>query len=59
MIEKNPYLITTLTTLVSTIALFIVKYFIGQTVDFTDIVVFAIVFWVGFFLFSKIFSKKK
>ena len=55
---KNTSLVTIITTILATLALFIVKYILNQSFDLVDIVIFAAVFGVGFFLFQTYFSKK-
>ena len=59
MIEKNAYLVTTIITIALTIAFSLVTYLRSRSLEFTEIIIYAIVFWIAFFLGQKYFSKKK
>ena len=60
---KNLCVITTLSTIVTTLVLVIVKYVLNQSFELVDIVVFAAVYGILFYLgqiyFSKRVKKKK
>jgi hypothetical protein len=58
MDTKNPIVLTTLTTVVATIAVAIVWYMLGKQQDLTGIAVFAVVYWVIFFAVQKWLRRK-
>ncbi len=55
---KNPLVITTLTTAVSTASLVAVWYLLGKPQDIVGIAAFAAVFWVVFFAVQKWMGRK-
>jgi len=59
MENKNLYLKTTITAIVTTIVYAIVIYLLRQEFDWRSIIFFAIVFWLIFFLFQKRFERRK
>ena len=58
MAQKNPYIITTITTFISAIIFLLVTYFRTNKLDFIGLLIFIIVFWIVFFLIQMYFSKK-
>ena len=59
MKNKNLYLKTTTTAIVAIIVYVVVIYLIRQEFDWKNIIFFAIIFWVIFFLYQKRFEKRK
>ena len=59
MAKVNPYLIATVTAIGSAVAFSAVKYYQQQKVDLVDVAIFAIIFWICFFLAQKYFKKKQ
>jgi hypothetical protein len=56
--SKNPLVITTLTTAVSTASLAAVWYLLGKPQDIAEIAVFAVVFWTVFLVVQKLLGRK-
>jgi hypothetical protein len=57
--ETNPYLYTTIVTIFVAISWGVVRYFIGWGFDLVNVLVFGIVFWIGFFLWTSFLLKRK
>jgi hypothetical protein len=55
--EVNTYLLTTSVTAVVIVVLNIIKYLRGETLDLTEIIVSAVIFWIFYFLGFQIFAK--
>ena len=55
---ENPYFTTTISTIFATIASSVVIYLRTHSLEFTDIIIFAIGFWIVFFLFQRYLSKR-
>ena len=58
MVKKNPYLTTTITTIVATVVISVVRYLRIHSLEFTEIIMFAIIFWIVFFLSQRYFTKR-
>ncbi len=50
MVKENPYLTTTIATIVAMVTISLVIYLQTQSLEFTDIIIFAVVFWIVFLL---------
>ena len=58
MAEKNPYFTTTISTIFATIVSSVAIYLRTHNLKVTDIIIFAVGFWIVFFLFQRYFSKR-
>ena len=57
--KQNPYLYTTIVAVSVTVAVSIAKYALGKQFNLTEAVVFAVVFWIVFFLIQRWLIKRR
>jgi hypothetical protein len=54
---KNRIFITTITSVITTLVFGIVMYILKESVSYSDLTVFFIVYWITFFLTTRYFRK--
>jgi Zn-dependent protease with chaperone function len=59
MLQKNPFVRTTITTIIAVIIFLLVTFLRTGKLDFVGLTIFAVVFWIFFFSVQYLFSKKQ
>lgn len=56
--KRNPYLFSTIITISAVLGWVIAKYVLGSRFDFVELLVFAVIFWIIYFLIQYWTTKR-